>query len=77
MALRYHTFSIFVCFLCFMFLLNYGFSSKLCLDCDYPSGSLYYGECLTLILLQGNYYCKNEALMINKYTIEINCYDAF
>ena len=57
--------------------LNYGFSSNLCLDCDSPSGSLYYGECLTLILIQGNYYCKDEALMINKYTIEINCYDAF
>ena len=57
--------------------LNYGFSSNLCLDCDSPSGSLYYGECLTLILIQGHYYCKDEALMINKYTIEINCYDAF
>ena len=64
-------------FYVFCSFLNYGFNSNLCLDCDSPSGSLYYGECLTLILIQGNYYCKDEALMINKYTIEINCYDAF
>ena len=64
-------------FYVFCSFLNYGFSSSLCLDCDSPSVSLYYGKCLTLILIQGNYYCKEEALMIDKYTIEINCYDAF
>ena len=58
--------------------LNYGFSNYLCFDCDSPSGSpsSYHVECFTQILTQGNHYCKDEALEINKYTIEINCCDA-
>ena len=57
--------------------IHYGFSINLLFDCGSPSGSLYHGGCSTEILIQGNYYCKDEALVINKFTIEINSYDVF
>ena len=73
--------------MCFLYLfvfyvlcsfLNCGFSNYLCFDCDSgsPISSSYHVECFTQILTQGNHYCKDEALKINKYTIDINCCDA-